>query len=50
MQIFDSSDRYGAVSRGLHWAVVERLYGDWRPARRWLQVEGVALHRYRFGD
>ncbi|NDV50213.1 MULTISPECIES: cytochrome b [unclassified Salipiger] len=21
MQIFDSSDRYGAVSRGLHWAV-----------------------------
>ncbi|NDV49164.1 MULTISPECIES: M48 family metallopeptidase [unclassified Salipiger] len=32
------------------WAVVERLYGDWRPARRWLQVEGASLHRYRFGD
>ncbi len=32
------------------WAVVEQLYGDWRPARRWLQVEGASLHRYRFGD
>ena len=32
------------------WAVVERLYGDWRPARAWLRDEGAALHRYRFGD
>ncbi|WP_188789595.1 M48 family metallopeptidase [Salipiger pallidus] len=32
------------------WAVVERLYGDWRPARAWLRDEGGSLHRYRFGD
>ncbi len=30
------------------WAVVERLYGDWRPARNWLRDEGGGLHRYRF--
>ncbi|WP_420004217.1 M48 family metallopeptidase [Arenibacterium sp. LLYu02] len=30
------------------WAVVEDLYGDYREARRWLQSEGNALHRYRF--
>ncbi|MFP4328432.1 MAG: M48 family metallopeptidase [Paracoccaceae bacterium] len=30
------------------WAVVERLYGDWRPARRWLHENGAGLHRYRF--
>lgn len=32
------------------WAVVERLYGDWRAPRRWLRENGAALHRYRFGD
>ncbi|MFW2545101.1 M48 family metallopeptidase [Primorskyibacter sp. 2E107] len=30
------------------WAVVERLYGDWRGPRRWLREDGPALHRYRF--
>jgi len=30
------------------WTVVERLYGDWRPARRWLHDHGAALHRFRF--
>ncbi|WP_425100486.1 M48 family metallopeptidase [Tropicibacter sp. S64] len=30
------------------WAVVERLYGDWRAPRRWLREAGPALHRYRF--
>ncbi|EIE52791.1 zinc metalloprotease [Salipiger aestuarii] len=30
------------------WAVVERLYGDWRAARGWLRDEGGGLHRYRF--
>jgi predicted metal-dependent hydrolase len=30
------------------WAVVERLYGDWRPARHWLHENGPALHRFRF--
>ncbi|MBN9888851.1 M48 family metallopeptidase [Salipiger abyssi] len=32
------------------WDTVERLYGDWRGARRWLRDEGGGLHRYRFGD
>lgn len=35
---------------GAFWAVVERLYGDWRPARNWLRDEGGGLHRYRFSD
>ncbi|SDY19754.1 M48 family metallopeptidase [Citreimonas salinaria] len=30
------------------WAVVERLYGDWRAPRRWLHDNGATLHRYRF--
>ena len=30
------------------WDVVTRLYGDHRPARRWLKSEGTVLHRYRF--
>lgn len=30
------------------WAVVDRLYGDWRGARAWLRDEGSGLHRYRF--
>ncbi|MDA7425828.1 M48 family metallopeptidase [Thalassococcus lentus] len=30
------------------WAVVERLYGDWRPARNWLRTNGAGLHRYKF--
>lgn len=32
------------------WAVVERLYGDYRPARAWLRDKGAELHRYRFVD
>lgn len=30
------------------WALVEQLYGDYRPARAWLRDQGNALHRYRF--
>ncbi|NIZ14892.1 M48 family metallopeptidase [Phaeobacter sp. HF9A] len=30
------------------WAVVQDLYGDYEPPRRWLQSEGNALHRFRF--
>jgi predicted metal-dependent hydrolase len=32
------------------WAVVERLYGDWRAPRRWLHQDGKRLHLYRFED
>lgn len=32
------------------WKTVERLYGEWQPARDWLRQHGGALHRYRFGD
>lgn len=32
------------------WAVVERLYGDHMPARRWLRENGDQLHRVQFGD
>ncbi|PJE30370.1 hypothetical protein SAMN06297129_0765 [Pseudooceanicola antarcticus] len=32
------------------WAVVNRLYGDYAPARAWLRSDGNALHRYRFTD
>ena len=32
------------------WAVVERLYGDWRGPRRWLHQDGKRLHLYRFED
>lgn len=31
------------------WAVVTRLYGDYRAPRRWLREHGGDLHRYRFG-
>lgn len=30
------------------WAQVERIYGDWKPARNWLRDNGSALHRYKF--
>lgn len=30
------------------WDIVERLYGDPRPARTWLREKGLDLHRYRF--
>ncbi len=30
------------------WAQVERLYGDHRPARRWLKQHGAGLHRFKF--
>ncbi|PYG28561.1 M48 family metallopeptidase [Pelagimonas varians] len=30
------------------WAQVERIYGDWKPARTWLRENGAALHRFRF--
>ena len=32
------------------WAVVEKIHGDYRVQRRWLQSEGNALHRYRFDE
>lgn len=32
------------------WAVVERLFGDYDPPRRWLRENGDALHRVQFGD
>lgn len=30
------------------WAQVERIYGDWKPARHWLRENGAALHRFKF--
>lgn len=30
------------------WALVEKLYGPYDAPRKWLRVEGNALHRYRF--
>jgi len=33
-----------------YWAVCERLFPDYRAARRWLRSEGEGLHRFRFGD
>ena len=33
-----------------YWAGVERIFGDYRPARRWLKNEGNMLHRFKFGD
>lgn len=30
------------------WAQVERIYGDWKPARDWLRANGTSLHRYKF--
>lgn len=30
------------------WAGVERIYGPYKEARRWLRTEGNAVHRYRF--
>lgn len=32
------------------WATVERLYGPYALARRWLRENGPDLHRYRFDD
>jgi len=32
------------------WEVVERLFGDHRPPRRWLRENGDQLHRIDFGD
>ena len=32
------------------WAAVEKIHGDYRAQRRWLQSEGNALHRYRFDE
>lgn len=32
------------------WDVVETLYGDWKPSRKWLHDNGAALHRYRFNN
>jgi predicted metal-dependent hydrolase len=33
-----------------YWAGVQRIFGDYKPPRRWLKKEGNILHRYRFGD
>lgn len=30
------------------WAVVEQLYPNYQPPRRWLRENGAALHRYQF--
>jgi hypothetical protein len=30
------------------WAEVERIYGDYKPPRRWLKKHGSDLHRYQF--
>jgi predicted metal-dependent hydrolase len=30
------------------WSEVERIYGDYKPARKWLRQNGSDLHRYRF--
>jgi len=32
------------------WAVVEQLFGDYAPPRRWLRNHGDELHRMQFGD
>jgi len=32
------------------WAEVARIHGPYEAPRRWLRREGMALHRYRFGD
>ncbi|WP_425043105.1 M48 family metallopeptidase [Primorskyibacter sp. S87] len=32
------------------WNLVEQLYGDYGPPRKWLRVEGSSLHQFRFGD
>lgn len=33
-----------------YWAGVQQIFGDYKPARRWLKKEGNTLHRFRFGD
>ena len=33
-----------------YWEGVQLIFGDYKPARRWLKKEGNALHRFRFGD
>ena len=30
------------------WSVVEKLYGEYAPPRRWLRENGTLLHRFRF--
>lgn len=30
------------------WSEVDRIYGDYKPARAWLRKNGGDLHRYRF--
>jgi predicted metal-dependent hydrolase len=32
------------------WALVQQLYGDYRPPRQWLRQHGAGLHSYRFVD
>ena len=32
------------------WGVVEKLFGDYEPPRRWLRENGDQLHRIQFGD
>ena len=31
-----------------YWAIVERIFPDYRRARAWLRQEGNALHLWRF--
>ena len=31
-----------------YWAQVSRIFGDYKPARKWLRAHGNTLHRYRF--
>jgi predicted metal-dependent hydrolase len=32
------------------WAVVQDIYGDYRPPRDWLRTSGNQLHRYDFNS
>jgi len=33
-----------------YWAVVSRIYPNWKRERVWLHAQGQSLHRLRFGD
>jgi hypothetical protein len=35
---------------GAFWDLTKQLFPDTTRARAWLKSEGVALHRYRFGN
>lgn len=33
-----------------YWAQVTKIFGDYKPPRKWLRAHGNELHRYRFVD